>query len=120
MHDTLERIYNDLRGPDELLSREKFQAFLETTQGETDVDLEQDHYPLGDFLYVWVNDHPWDATRPIPREEKDLSKPLTNYFINSSHNTYCVGNQLISRSSPEFYEEVGPLGRWGWIYMINC
>lgn len=103
MHEALGRIFKDLRGPDALLTRVKLAEFLQNVQGETRVDLSKDNYTLGEFLYIW---HTWasEATAPLP--EKDLSKPLTNYFINSSHNTYLVGNQLASRSSPEAYRNV--------------
>lgn len=104
MHDILERVYHELRGSHAILPRAKFAEFLKNVQGEARVNLDKAEYSLGDFLYTWVHDYPWEAAGPL--SEKDLSKPLTNYFINSSHNTYSSGNQLASVSSPNEYKKV--------------
>ena len=37
------------------------------------------------------------------RESLNLDKPLTDYFINSTHNTYITGNQLAGSSSIKMY-----------------
>jgi phosphatidylinositol phospholipase C delta len=100
--DAMHMVYDQLRGSDAQLSRPKFAAFLRDVQGENNIQLDKDMYSAGDFLYIMH--YRWDAVSKLP--EKDLSKPLSNYFINSSHNTYLVGNQLASRSSPEAYTNV--------------
>lgn len=41
-----------------------------------------------------------------PANETDLTKPMSQYFISSSHNTYLTGNQLYSDSSVDGYMKV--------------
>lgn len=104
-HGQLEKIFAMLRGRvGDYITRERLEEFLVDTQGGLVRPLEKDIYTLGDFVYVWLHDYS-KALRPAV--QKDLSKPISNYFISSSHNTYIgLGNQLNGEVSAEAYRTV--------------
>lgn len=104
MLQVLNKVYDDLRGQQQLLDKEAFALFLTTVQEESPPTLEKEQYAFGEFLWILHDSFSLDAMKEAAH--KDLSKPLTNYFINSSHNTYLDGNQLASTSSPESYTNV--------------
>ena len=55
-------------------------------------------------FYTMCNSHELSVYRSDKmRNRIDLDKPLTDYFINSTHNTYITGNQLSSYSSIKMY-----------------
>lgn len=102
----LRKVYDSLRRGDPTLSRNAFANFLEVAQGEKAPLLTEENYRFEQFLEVWWFQFGLKAERPAALEQKDLSKPISNYFISSSHNTYLSGNQLSGRSTAEAYRRV--------------
>ncbi|KAI5867600.1 PLC-like phosphodiesterase [Durotheca rogersii] len=107
----LRKLYESLCRGKNTLPRECFATFLETFQGESapgqiQSALDEHEYKFEKFLEVWWLRFGLDAQRLAPVEQKDLSKPISNYFISSSHNTYLSGNQLSGRSTADAYRRV--------------
>ncbi len=104
--------------PKQIMSKESFLKFLTISQGlkvnEQQVDdmiRTYDLIPIGEpvtsislkgFTHFMLNQ---EAAPPCERGvvNQDMSKPLHDYFIASSHNTYLAGHQLHGESSVHMY-----------------
>jgi hypothetical protein len=101
----VKHLYEQAKGRHPLLLREDFAAYIKKKQGVDISDLlTQDEYNLQQFFWIWSsNPSIWDAVGRSRQDDVDTSRPLSHYFISSSHNTYLTGNQLTSDSSARAY-----------------
>lgn len=108
-----EAVVTGAGGKNDTLSRDEFIAFLVKTQQESQADAcaIADKIPVagkvefGDFV-TYMCSPAGNALRLPQAGEKDMSHPLTSYFISSSHNTYLVGHQLYGDSTTAGYVNV--------------
>ncbi|KAI5866069.1 PLC-like phosphodiesterase [Durotheca rogersii] len=106
----LQKIYAAHASPvDKKWHKEQIVSFLHQTQAEGVADPSLAHLAALDtldfagFLHYMTSDA---ANVMAPPPDMDLSWPLANYFVNSSHNTYLTGNQLSSDSDADAYRSV--------------
>src|SRR5271168_2340758 len=101
----LSKIYTSITSG-QTLDRAQTAKFLQEIQHDPDVPitgLDKDVNGLNDFLLYMSS--PSSSALATP-ERHDLGRPLSNYFISTSHNTYLTGNQLYSPSSTDAYKNV--------------
>ncbi|KAJ3268700.1 1-phosphatidylinositol 4,5-bisphosphate phosphodiesterase delta-4 [Terramyces sp. JEL0728] len=99
--------------PDSNLEKAQFCDFLEV-QGESEAFISDflqkhaigTHVPYSVFLEYFENDENRLYSHDHRSRALDGSKPIQEHFINSSHNSYLMGNQLTSHSSTKSYENV--------------
>lgn len=107
----LKRVYDRLKGSDEALSAEDLLFFMKEEQRETlKPSLKETPpgktYSFPDFCDLWY-EHASHSKRPIDLGKADFDKPISNYYINSSHNTYIGdGDQVSGAITAEQYRKV--------------
>jgi phosphatidylinositol phospholipase C, delta len=102
-------IIRQYSGGKDILTPREFADFLRSSQDAiADKAYENLELPIkGDVTsealegYLLSSDN-----EAVQVEEQDLTKPLSDYFISSSHNTYLVGNQVAGEASTEGYISV--------------
>ena len=101
----LHRIFNEYANSNNEWDEEQTLAFFKYNQKDDIRDnLLHDKMDLPSFLRYMASPQA-DGTLP-PAPQNDMSWPLSNYFVSSSHNTYLTGDQLSSDSDVDMYKEV--------------
>ncbi|KAK9458524.1 PLC-like phosphodiesterase [Lipomyces oligophaga] len=109
-----DRIRNSTRPLDgseyDFLSLEGFKSFLKINQKDSldDATILKIYYKFANefqnFTADSFSDYLMSSYNKVQKQIKeDLTRPLNEYYISSSHNTYLLGRQLAGESSVEAY-----------------
>jgi phosphatidylinositol phospholipase C, gamma-1 len=79
-------------------------AFIQDFVQDTQREVQEPYFTINEFVDYLFSKHNeiWDVKK-CNRVYQDMTKPLCDYWINSSHNTYLFGDQFSSESSTEAY-----------------
>ncbi|KAM4692617.1 1-phosphatidylinositol 4,5-bisphosphate phosphodiesterase delta-3 [Rhinophrynus dorsalis] len=117
----LEEIFHHYSGEDRVLSSEELQEFLDHQGEEATVERAQEiihKYELNEkarqhglmmqegFMMYLLSEEGDIFNQKHRKVYQDMTHPLCNYFISSSHNTYLTNHQLVGASSIESYIRV--------------
>jgi phosphatidylinositol phospholipase C delta len=87
------------------MSRERVDAFLSDVQG-IQPDNVFDEFAQGDIWSVESLTNFLASADNLQSLQQDMTRPLSEYYISSSHNTYLVGEQWRGESTVEGYIRV--------------
>lgn len=102
----IEQIFLAITDGRDTMSLMEFYKFITTTQGEnltfeqvSKIVSHKEDISLGIFIKYLSS----SKSAPLKSLDEDFSRPLNEYFISSSHNTYLLGSQIRGASSMEGY-----------------
>lgn len=90
---------HDRLGDDEVKASQFIKDYLRDPQR----DIYEPYFTLHEFIEMLFSKQNtiWDSKNDVVTQ--DMTQPLCNYWISSSHNTYLTGDQFSSESSVEAY-----------------
>lgn len=83
--------------------RETVNLSLSLTNGSSDSDFQEELPRMNFDAFAAFLMSPFNSIYPSNNESPTLDRPLNEYFISSSHNTYLLGRQVAGESSTEAY-----------------
>ena len=98
------KIYNYFRKNKNEINEDKIKEIIEKVRTKNKIEKKIElNLNLREFYYM-LNSHLLTVYNLDKMGQKlDLNRPLTDYFIKSSHNTYITGHQLSGTSSAKMY-----------------